>query len=80
MAAVGVVDFHLADASHAAEPPEARGLRRDDVRLLVSDVRRDSITHARFHDLAQWLAPGDMLVVNTSATMKGGSRSHGYRR
>ena len=71
MAAAGVVaDFRLPDAAHAAEPPEARALRRDGVRLLVSDVRRDSMTHARFHDLPQWLAPGDVLVVNTSATMK----------
>jgi S-adenosylmethionine:tRNA ribosyltransferase-isomerase len=64
-----VADFVLPEASHAAEPPEARGLRRDGVRLLVSDVSHDSITHARFYDLPRWLAPGDVLVVNTSATM-----------
>jgi S-adenosylmethionine:tRNA ribosyltransferase-isomerase len=53
----------------ASEPPEARGLRRDEVRLLVSDVASDTIEHARFHDLPRWLRPGDLLVVNTSATM-----------
>jgi S-adenosylmethionine:tRNA ribosyltransferase-isomerase len=54
----------------ASEPPEARGLRRDEVRLLVSDIARDSIEHARFLDLPRWLAPGDLLVVNTSGTLK----------
>ena len=28
-----------------------------------------SIEHARFSDLPRWLAPGDLLVVNTSGTM-----------
>jgi S-adenosylmethionine:tRNA ribosyltransferase-isomerase len=54
----------------AAEPPEARGLRRDDVRLLVSRVSGDpSVAHARFSDLPHWLSPGDVLVVNTSRTL-----------
>jgi len=53
----------------ATEPPEARGLRRDHVRLLVSQVQSDRIGHARFDALPQWLAPGDVLVVNTSATL-----------
>ena len=47
----------------ASEPPEARGLRRDQVRLLVSDIARDSIEHARFLDLPRFLTPGDLLVV-----------------
>ena len=64
MAAAGVV---VVDA--AGEPPEARGLRRDEVRLLVSDVASDTIEHARFHDLPRWLRPGDLVVVNTSATL-----------
>ena len=53
----------------AAEPPEARGLRRDGVRLIVSDVARGSVEHARFSDLPRWLDPGDLLVVNVSGTM-----------
>ncbi len=39
------------------------------MRLLVSDVASDTIEHARFHDLPRWLRPGDLLVVNTSATL-----------
>ena len=70
MAAAGVIDaFTLPAHLEAAEPPEARGLRRDDVRLLVSHVDTDSIAHARFSDLPRWLAPGDLLVVNTSGTL-----------
>ncbi|MBW3663446.1 MAG: S-adenosylmethionine:tRNA ribosyltransferase-isomerase [Actinobacteria bacterium] len=51
----------------ATEPPEARGRSRDDVRLLVA--REHRITHARFRDLALHLEPGDLVVVNTSATL-----------
>jgi S-adenosylmethionine:tRNA ribosyltransferase-isomerase len=69
MAALGVTDFTLPASLEAAEPPEARGLRRDEVRLLVSDVATDSIAHARFSDLPRWLSAGDLLVVNTSGTL-----------
>jgi S-adenosylmethionine:tRNA ribosyltransferase-isomerase len=62
-------DFVLPADLEAGEPPEARGLKRDQVRLLVSDVETDSIVHARFSDLPAWLAPGDLLVVNTSGTL-----------
>jgi S-adenosylmethionine:tRNA ribosyltransferase-isomerase len=71
MAATGVIDaFTLPPQLEAAEPPEARGLRRDDVRLLVSRIDTDTISHSRFGDLPHWLSPGDLLVVNTSATLK----------
>jgi S-adenosylmethionine:tRNA ribosyltransferase-isomerase len=70
MAPAGVIaDAALPSSLEAGEPPEARGLRRDAVRLLVSDVTADTIEHARFHDLPRWLRPGDLLVVNTSATL-----------
>lgn len=70
MAAAGLTDtFTLPAHLEASEPPEARGLRRDDVRLLVSRVDADSIVHARFSELPRWLAPGDLLVVNTSGTL-----------
>ena len=50
MAATGVIgDFTLPASREATSPPEARGLRRDEVRLLVSRLREDSIEHARFH-------------------------------
>lgn len=62
-------DFTLPEALEAHEPPEARGLARDEVRLLVSDLRTDAIHHAWFHHLPEWLQPGDLLVVNDSATL-----------
>ena len=51
----------------AASTPESRGLRRDEVRMLVASP--DAITHAQVRDLPDHLAPGDLLVVNTSATL-----------
>ncbi len=70
MAATGVIEaFTLPRHLEASEPPEARGLKRDDVRLLVSHVDTDSIVHSRFSELTRWLAPGDLLVVNTSGTL-----------
>ena len=69
MASASVIDVALPERLEAAEPPEARGLRRDQVRLLVSDVERDTIEHAQFTDLSRWLSPGDLLVVNTSGTL-----------
>ena len=50
----------------AAEPPEARGLARDQVRLLVASPAGS--THTTFGALPDYLDPGDLLVVNTSAT------------
>ena len=70
MAATGLIaDLEFSAGLEATEPPEARGLRRDEVRLLVSDVETDSIEHARFTDLPRWLSAGDLLVVNTSGTL-----------
>jgi S-adenosylmethionine:tRNA ribosyltransferase-isomerase len=62
------LEFALAPELEAHEPPEARGLARDEVRLLVGR-QPDRISHHRFTDLPELLAPGDVLVVNTSATM-----------
>ncbi len=55
----------------ASEPPEARGLRRDRVRLMVARVTRPPhhIAHRWFTDLPRVLQPGDVLAVNTSATI-----------
>lgn len=59
--------FAAPDDNTAAEPPERRGLRRDEVRLLVAG--RHGIVHRLFRDLPDQLRPGDLLVVNTSATV-----------
>jgi S-adenosylmethionine:tRNA ribosyltransferase-isomerase len=54
-------------AGFAPQPAEARGLARDDVRLLVGTP--DGVQHALFRDLPHYLSAGDVLVVNTSATV-----------
>ena len=70
MAATGLMKaFTLPSRLEAAEPPEARGLRRDEVRLLVSNVEAESFQHVRFSDLPRFLSAGDLLVVNTSGTL-----------
>ncbi|MFI6041347.1 S-adenosylmethionine:tRNA ribosyltransferase-isomerase [Nocardia sp. NPDC051321] len=58
--------FVLPPERNAVAPPEARGLARDEVRLLVAG---DHLTHARFRELPQHLRPGDLVVVNNSATL-----------
>jgi S-adenosylmethionine:tRNA ribosyltransferase-isomerase len=63
------VRFRLPPELEAAAPPEARGLRRDHVRLLVVDRATGSVAHHRFHELPRLLAPGDLLVVNDSRTL-----------
>lgn len=60
-------DFVIPPEMEATSPAESRGLARDQVRLLVSD--RDEIRHRRFDQLGAELRPGDLLVVNTSATL-----------
>ncbi len=69
IAAEPLLDFSLPPELEAHEPPEARGLRRDHVRLLVSDRGGDRVVHAGFVDLPDFLRPGDILVANDSATM-----------
>ena len=47
----------------ATEPPAAR----DGVRLLVASP--GGLSHGRFSQLGEFLSPGDLVVVNTSATL-----------
>jgi S-adenosylmethionine:tRNA ribosyltransferase-isomerase len=53
----------------AHEPPEARGVERADVAMLVATRHDLELVHARFHELPRFLSAGDLLVVNTSATL-----------
>jgi S-adenosylmethionine:tRNA ribosyltransferase-isomerase len=49
-------------------PLELVGQRRDDARLLVAWRSDPRLVEARFADLADHLSPGDVILVNTSAT------------
>jgi S-adenosylmethionine:tRNA ribosyltransferase-isomerase len=67
--ALDVLDYTLPPELDAMEPPEARGLARDEVRLLVSHQADDRVTHTRFRDIGTFLRAGDLLVLNTSGTL-----------
>jgi S-adenosylmethionine:tRNA ribosyltransferase-isomerase len=67
--------FQRLPDSDATEPPEVHGVARDAVKLLVA--RPGGISHARFADLGDHLRPGDLLVVNNSATLP--AAIDGYR-
>ena len=61
------VQFDRSPTSDATEPPEAHGVARDGVKLLVA--RPSGMSHARFAKIGDYLHPGDLLVVNNSATL-----------
>jgi S-adenosylmethionine:tRNA ribosyltransferase-isomerase len=61
------LSFTVPDELSARAPAEARGLARDDVRLLVASP--NEMRHAQFVDLPRFLNAGDLVVVNTSATL-----------
>ena len=63
------IRFETSVGATAVAPPEVRGGSREDVRLLVA--RPDSLHHRRFSDLPEQLEPGDLVVVNNSATVNG---------
>ena len=71
-----VDEFELPVELEATAPPEERGgAGRDDVRLLLSRIADTAAgggptaAHHAFGDLPRLLEPGDVLVVNTSATL-----------
>ena len=61
--------FELLPGREAAEPPETRGLQRDEVRLMVVRRSSDAIVHTHFWALPNYLDPGDLIVINNSATL-----------
>lgn len=62
-----MLDFALPAGLDAVAPVEAQGGARHDVRLLVATQADGQVRHHRLTDLPALLAPGDLLVVNTSA-------------
>src|SRR4051794_3109896 len=59
----GLLDFVLPPHLEAGEPPEARGLARDEVRLLVSSRGGSSVVHTTFRELPGYLDAGDLVVI-----------------
>ena len=65
---LSTIEFALPPELEASAPPEARGLRRDQVRLMVSSHSTGHLTHTRFYNFHKFLEEGDVLVINTSGT------------
>jgi S-adenosylmethionine:tRNA ribosyltransferase-isomerase len=61
--------FTVPPALEAQEPPEFRSIPRDHVQMLVSERASGNVVHTMFVDIAAFLRPGDVLVVNDSATL-----------
>lgn len=61
--------FQLPGELNAKEPPERRGIARDQVRLMAIDRSTHNVIHARFDWLANFLRAGDLLVLNSSRTL-----------
>jgi S-adenosylmethionine:tRNA ribosyltransferase-isomerase len=74
--ATPVIRFALPPDLEAHEPPEFRGSRRDQVRLLVLPRDGGTVTHTRFDALGEFLRSGDLLVANNSRTLPGLLRAH----
>ncbi|MDQ3836378.1 MAG: S-adenosylmethionine:tRNA ribosyltransferase-isomerase, partial [Thermoproteota archaeon] len=53
----------------AKEPPEQRGIARDEVKLMVINRKNYQIDHTLFYGLGRFLRPGDLLVFNASRTL-----------
>jgi len=61
--------FDLPPGLEAREPPEARGLTRDAVRMMVARRSTGELVHTTFALLPTFLDPGDLVVINTSGTL-----------
>jgi S-adenosylmethionine:tRNA ribosyltransferase-isomerase len=69
--------FSLPSELSAKEPPERRGMARDQVRLMVIERKTGKVTHTRFNRVVDFLLPGDLLVFNTSRTLPASLRGCG---
>jgi S-adenosylmethionine:tRNA ribosyltransferase-isomerase len=75
--------FVLPPELSAKEPPERRGIPRDQVKLLVIDRATGEIEHSRFDKIDNYLRQNDLLVFNSSRTLPASmrgcdcSRKHG---
>ena len=64
-----LLSFELPAELEASVPPEARGVTRDSVRMLVTERTSGRLEHTYFSELPRLLEEGDLVVVNTSGTL-----------
>ena len=63
------LSFTLPPALEAPSPPEARGMTRDSVRMMVAHRSDRSLVHSHFSELPRFLDEDDLVVLNTSGTL-----------
>ena len=63
------LSFELPPELEAPAPPEARGMTRDAVRMLVAHKEDGTLVHSHFSELPRFLHEGDLVVLNTSGTL-----------
>jgi S-adenosylmethionine:tRNA ribosyltransferase-isomerase len=63
------LNFDLPPELEASAPPEARGMTRDAVRMMVAHRATGELVHSTFALLPAFLDEGDLVVVNTSGTI-----------
>jgi S-adenosylmethionine:tRNA ribosyltransferase-isomerase len=62
-------DFDLPAQLEASVPPEARGVARDAVRMMVARTSEEQLIHTCFQQLTDFVDEGDLIVINTSGTL-----------
>ncbi len=67
--------FDLPPHLEAGAPPEARGMTRDAVRMMVAHRATGELTHSTFALLPAFLEAGDLVVINTSGTIPAAVRA-----
>jgi len=61
--------FKLPEELSAKEPPERRGIARDQVKLMIISRVDGKVSHSRFNHLGEFLKKDDLLVFNSSRTL-----------
>jgi S-adenosylmethionine:tRNA ribosyltransferase-isomerase len=59
---INLFDFELPEELIAQNPLQ----KRDECKLMVIDREHKTITHRQFHDIVEYLKPGDVLVRNNT--------------
>jgi S-adenosylmethionine:tRNA ribosyltransferase-isomerase len=71
------LSFTLPPALEAPSPPEARGMTRDSVRMMVARRSGGSLVHSHFSELPRFVNEGDLVILNTSGTLAAEVDGHG---
>lgn len=62
---IKLFDYHLPNEYIAQQPLQ----ERDQSKLMILDRKNGEIQHRKFHDIVEYLNPGDVLVLNNSKVL-----------